>query len=254
MSDIDPDKTPLAGLSKKIGTFDVIAIIGKGGMGTVFLAKQQGLERQVALKVLSTDISNDPVFIERFQFEARAVAKLNHPNIVQGIDIGRDPETGFWYFAMEYVEGPSVKQIIKEDGFVPERRALEITRDVARALACARKFGIVHRDIKPDNILIAPLGEAKLTDLGLAKLVRSDTGVTQTGETVGTPFYMAPEQAKGHSTKIDLRTDIYSLGATLFHLVTGRPPYEGETAPVIMTKHIREKIPQARLCPVNIKA
>lgn len=234
-----------AKLTKRIGAYEVTAILGKGGMGTVFLARQEGLDRQVALKVLSTSISQDRVFIERFQFEARASAQLNHPNIVQGIDVGRDEATGFWYFAMEYVDGPSLKQVLAEQGALPERRALEIIRDMARALECAARHGIVHRDVKPDNILLAPSGDAKLTDLGLARSVYKDKGVTHSGETVGTPFYMAPEQIMGQSEKIDIRTDIYSLGATLYHLVVGKPPYQGEAAAVIMTKHLKEKIPQA---------
>ncbi|MBI3830080.1 MAG: serine/threonine protein kinase [Planctomycetes bacterium] len=264
----DPDKTPLAlpaigptapvagpdrgprashaKLSKRIGAYEVTAILGKGGMGTVFLAKQEGLDRVVALKVLSTAISNDRVFIERFQFEARASAQLNHPNIVQGIDVGRDAPTGFYYFAMEYVNGPSLKQVLAEQHEIPERRALEIVRDIARGLDCAARHGIVHRDIKPDNILLAPAGEAKLTDLGLARSVNIEKGVTHSGETVGTPFYMAPEQIMGQADRIDIRTDIYSLGATLYHLVVGKPPYEGEAAAVIMTKHLKEKAPNAQ--------
>jgi serine/threonine protein kinase len=231
---------------KEIAGFELLNKIGQGGMGTVFRAQQKSLDRVVALKVLPPSIAKDQKFIERFQREARASAKLNHPNIVQGIDVGLDPSTGLWYFAMEYIDGPNVAAVLKQQRVLPEEQVLSIGRDVARALECSWGAGIVHRDIKPDNILISAQGETKLADLGLAKQTHDDAGVTQSGQAIGTPFYMAPEQVRGKSDEIDIRTDIYALGATLFQMATGRPPYDGETSAVIMSKHLTEPVPKAR--------
>lgn len=214
-------------------------------MGAVFKAHQPSLDRVVALKVLPPSIAEDKTFIERFQREARASARLNHPNIVQGIDVGKDEASGLWFFAMEFVDGPTAKEIVEKDGPIPEDRALKITRDVAEALVCAERSGIVHRDIKPDNILISSRGETKLADMGLAKQTHDDAGLTQAGQAVGTPHYMAPEQAKGLTDEIDIRTDLYGLGATLFSMLTGKPPFEGRSAAEIMAKHLNEKVPAA---------
>ncbi|MBI3831058.1 MAG: protein kinase [Planctomycetes bacterium] len=232
--------------SKRIGGYEILSKLGAGAMGAVYKARQPGLDRIVALKVLPPAIAKDAKYIERFQREARASAALNHPNIVQGIDVGRDEDSGLWYFAMEFVDGKSLRSIQKEEGALPERRALEYGRDVARALECAAKHGFVHRDIKPDNVLVPSGGEAKLADLGLAKRTESeDAHLTQSGQAVGTPHYMSPEQARGENDQLDIRSDIYSLGATLFHLVTGKPPFEGPTGAVVMSKHLTEKTPLA---------
>ncbi|HYG76330.1 MAG TPA: serine/threonine-protein kinase, partial [Planctomycetota bacterium] len=232
---------------KEIGGFELISKIGQGGMGAVFKARQKSLDRIVALKVLPPSIAKDAKFIERFQREARACAKLNHPNIVQGVDVGKDEATGVWYFAMEFIDGASALKLLKSQGTVPEERALEIARDVARALECAAANGIVHRDIKPDNILLTSRGDAKLADLGLAKQMNKaeDASLTQSGQAIGTPYYMAPEQVRGASAEIDIRTDIYALGGTLYHLVTGQPPYSGETSALIMSRHLTEPPPKA---------
>jgi serine/threonine protein kinase len=230
---------------KEVAGFEIIGKLGQGGMGAVFKARQKSLDRIVALKVLPPEIAKDKQFIERFQREARASAKLNHPNIVQGIDVGNDPATGLWYFAMEFIEGPSLRKILDEQKSIPEARVLEIARAIGRALEAVDSHKMVHRDIKPDNILIAPDGEPKLADLGLAKQLNDDISLTQSGQAVGTPYYMAPEQAQGKSSECDIRTDIYALGATLFHLITGRPPFDGETGAVIMVKHLMEPPPKA---------
>jgi len=231
---------------REIGGFELISKIGQGGMGTVFKARQKSLDRIVALKVLPPSVAKDARFIERFQREARACAKLNHPNIVQGVDVGKDPATGVWYFAMELIEGPSVLKLLKSQGVIPEARALEIARDIARALECAASQGIVHRDIKPDNILLTASGEAKLADLGLARQMNDDASLTQSGQAIGTPYYMAPEQVRARSEQFDVRTDIYALGGTLFHLVTGQAPFSGETGAVIMSRHLTDPVPKAR--------
>jgi len=166
------------GSVKEIAGFELIAKIGQGGMGTVFKARQISLDRIVALKILPPSIAKDAKFIERFQREARATAKLNHPNIVQGVDVGKDPKSGLWYFAMELVDGPSLLSLLKQQRVLPEDRALQITRDIARALECAAAHGFVHRDIKPDNILMTSCGEAKLADLAIALAL-------QAGDVVG---------------------------------------------------------------------
>ncbi|HEY3322969.1 MAG TPA: protein kinase [Planctomycetota bacterium] len=234
---------------KMIGGYELVSKIGQGAMGSVLKARQVSLDRIVALKVLPPSVAKDAQFIERFQREARASARLNHPHIVQGIDVGQDAATGLWYFAMEYVDGPSLKQVLVSEKVIPEERALKITRDVAGALECVAANGMVHRDIKPDNILMTLAGEPKLADLGLARQTKEDSNLTRSGMALGTPFYMAPEQARGESTGLDIRTDLYALGATLFHLVTGKPPFDGETTAAVMAKHLQEPPPQA--CKVN---
>jgi len=230
---------------KEIGGFEILSKLGQGGMGAVYKARQISLDRIVALKVLPQNIAKDATFIERFQREARASAKLNHPNIVQGIDVGKDAASGYWYFAMEFVEGPSLRKMLDDQKTIPETRALEITKEVARALEVVAASKMVHRDIKPDNILITSDGSAKLADLGLAKQLNEDVNLTQSGQAVGTPYYMPPELARGQNSACDIRTDIYSLGATLFHLVTGKPPFQGDTGAVIMVKHLTEPAPKA---------
>ncbi|MGD0089197.1 MAG: protein kinase [Planctomycetota bacterium] len=230
----------------EIGGFEILEKIGQGGMGAVFKARQKSLDRVVALKVLPPSVAKNTLFIERFQREARASARFNHPHIVQGIDVGKDPPTGLWYFAMEYVDGPSLKQVLAQQKIMPEARALALVRQVAQALECIAANGMVHRDIKPDNILLTKHGEAKLADLGLAKQAHDDASITQSGTSVGTPHYMSPEQVRGLAHEIDIRSDLYALGATLFHLVTGRAPYTGESSVVIMSKHLTEPPPNAR--------
>ena len=237
---------------KRVGKFDIVAKIGQGGMGAVFKVRQRSLDRIVALKILPPSVAKNAQFIERFQREARASAKLSHPNIVQGIDVGHDADSGLWYFAMEFVEGASTKDLLKEQKVLPEVRALEIARDVARALECVNAHQMVHRDVKPDNILLTSNGDAKLADLGLAKQLSEDGSLTQSGQAVGTPHYMAPEQARGEDSEIDIRTDLYALGATLFHLVTGKPPFSGATSASIMAKHLSEEAPQAHKVNPNV--
>lgn len=230
---------------KELNGFELISKIGQGGMGTVFKARQKSLDRFVALKILPPSIAKNKRFIERFQREARASAKLWHPHIVQGIDVGQDAPSGLWYFAMEFVDGPSLRTILKKDKVVEEKRALEILSQVALALQCVCDAGMVHRDIKPDNILLNERGLAKLADLGLAKELSGDSAeLTQSGQALGTPNYMAPEQVRGEEN-IDIRADLYALGATLFHLVTGQPPFKGGTSAEILSKHLVEAPPLA---------
>jgi len=244
-----------------IGDFELLSKLGQGGMGAVFKARQRSLDRVVALKILPRQIAQrDPVFVQRFIREARVSARLNHPNIVTGIEVGQDEKSGLYYFAMEYIDGPTARDLLKKEGKLDEHRALRIARAVGGALACARKEGIVHRDIKPDNILLTSRDEVKLADLGLARRVDSDeadgtaqsgpapadAALTQSGATVGTPYYMAPEQARGLHDQIDVRTDLYALGATLFHLLAGEPPYTGSSSAIILSRHMNAPVPDLR--------
>ncbi|MHC4250774.1 MAG: serine/threonine-protein kinase [Planctomycetota bacterium] len=230
----------------RIKGYQIVSKLGQGGMGAVFKARQLSLDRLVALKVLAPHLAKDKGYVERFLREARAVARLNHPHIIQGIDVG-DAE-GQYYFAMEFVDGPTLKDVIESEGPLPEARALEVVAQIAEALEHARKNRLIHRDVKPDNIMIDRRGEAKLCDLGLAKFASGDSSSTNyDGEpmVVGTPHYISPEQAKGES-KVDIRADIYSLGGTLFHALTGRTPFTGMSAAAIMSKHVTDLIDDPR--------
>jgi serine/threonine-protein kinase len=226
----------------ELGGFQLLEKIGRGGMGAVYRARQLSMDRVVAVKILSRRLSKDRDYVERFIREARAAAKLDHPNIVQGIDVGES--SGYYYFAMEFVNGETVAEKIKRAGPLPEKEVLTIGAQVARALEHAHsRAGVIHRDVKPQNILIDPNGVAKLADLGLAReAAKDETSVTHPGIALGTPDYIAPEQIRG-AADLDGRCDIYSLGATLFHMLTGRPPYTGETPNVIMAKHLTEPAP-----------
>jgi serine/threonine protein kinase len=210
-------------------------------MGKVYRAKNLTLERIVALKMLAPAFSADQDFVRRFLKEARAAARLNHPNIVQIYDFGS--VDGIYYLAMEYVHGESLRSIVKRKRF-NERAAVAVIREALRPLGIAHAEGIVHRDIKPDNIMLTFKGELKLVDLGIAKRLDEDQDLTQTGQAVGTPQYISPEQIRG--LRVDARADIYSLGATFYHLLTGRPPYKGTSAAVVMTLHLTEPLPDPR--------
>jgi serine/threonine protein kinase len=218
--------------------------LGEGTMGAVFRAKQVSLDRTVAVKVLTPHLAKNDRYLKRFQREARAVAKLNHPNVVSGIDVGES--RGCRFFVMEYVEGPTLLQLLEKGGRLDAMSASRIILQVARALDHAHKAGLVHRDVKPANIIVTSKGGiAKLCDLGLAKEVTEGGADTGEGRAMGTPFYISPEQARGEPN-IDIRSDIYSLGATYYHAVCGRPPFLGPTPAVIMAKHLTEPIVPVR--------
>jgi len=212
-------------------------------MGAVFKARQISMDRLVALKILPPKLAKDKTFAQRFIREARSAAKLNHPNIVQGIDVGR--AGGYYYFAMELVDGITVRNLIEQEGRIEERRALDIVSAVARALEHAHAHGIIHRDIKPDNIMISRDGVVKLADLGLARSTDTPDTLTTDATVLGTPHYMSPEQARGE-TDIDTRADIYALGASLYHMVTGEVPFRGPTSGSIMAQHITQPVPPPR--------
>jgi serine/threonine protein kinase len=215
-------------------------------MGAVYRANQISLERTVAVKVLTPHLAKNENYLKRFQREARAVAKLNHPNVVSGIDVGESK--GCRFFVMEYVEGPTLLQLLEKDGRLDAMSATRIILQIARALDHAHKAGLVHRDVKPANIIVTTKHNqsvAKLCDLGLAKEVTEGGADTGEGRAMGTPFYISPEQARG-AADIDIRSDIYSLGATYYHAVCGRTPFTGPTPAVIMAKHLTEPVVPVR--------
>jgi len=238
----DPDEE----LSPAIDGYEIVRKLGEGGMGCVWLARQTSLDRLVAIKVLPSALSLNKKLVERFRREALATAKLNHPNIISAIDVGlqkRKHEPDLYYFVIEYVDGQSVDEIIHTAGKIAPMRATQIAIEVAAGLDHAwTEAGIVHRDIKPANILITRANEVKVADLGLARSAYENANLTTAGLAIGTPHYASPEQALGKA-EIDVRSDIYGLGATLFHMLTGRVPFEGESGPAVMARHVNEDAP-----------
>jgi len=214
--------------------YEILDKLGAGGMGNVYKARHTRLGKLVAIKVLPPELAADPEYLDRFNREARAAAKLNHPNIVQALDVGES--YGYHYFVMEFVDGETVRAMIEREGCLSEAKSLEILIQVCEALIHAWKNDMIHRDIKPSNIICTLNGVGKLCDLGLAKSVTEDSAITQTGVVMGTPFYLSPEQAR--SEDLDIRSDIYSLGVTFFHMVTGQVPFTGNSAATILYKHI----------------
>ena len=226
--------------AQEIPGYRVMEKLGSGAMAHVFKGKQLSLDRLVAIKVLPRQLSESPEYVERFYKEGKAAAKLNHPNIVQAIDVGE--AGGFHYFVMEYVEGHTLHDELLAHKVFSEAEALRIIIQVARALEHAHRQGLIHRDVKPKNIMITKDGRVKLADMGLAR-VADDAQAAQkeAGRAFGTPYYISPEQIRGE-LDIDFRADIYSLGATLYHLVTGRVPFEGPSPQAVMMKHLKEPL------------
>ena len=209
---------------KQLGRYTIIKKLGQGGMGTVFLATDTQLRRQIALKVLAKEKAENPTLVKRFKAEAQAAAALKHDNIVAIHDAGE--ADGYLYIALEFVDGTDAHSVVAKRGPMPAKRAMDVIRQTTLALQHAHEQKIVHRDIKPSNLLIAKNGLVKLADMGLARSVDEtvETNITRAGTTVGTVDYMSPEQAK-NSKAADIRSDLYSLGATWFHLLTGHPPF-----------------------------
>jgi serine/threonine-protein kinase len=232
--------------SSQIPGYEIIGLIGKGAMAKVFKARQVSLDRIVAIKVLPKKMSDNVEFIERFYKEGKAAARLSHNNIVQAIDVGSTPDN-LHYFVMEYVEGKTLYDIMQpppigEGRNFSEAEALDITIQMAEALDHAHQRGLIHRDVKPKNILLTKSGTAKLTDLGLARATDDKHAAeSEAGKAYGTPYYISPEQIRG-DVDIDFRADIYSLGATMYHLVTGQPPFDGETPSAVMHKHLKQPL------------
>jgi serine/threonine protein kinase len=202
------------------GRYQLTSLLGVGGMASVYLADDRVLQRQVAVKVLSPVYAQDPSFVERFRREARTAARLSHPNIVAVFDSGSDAEQH--YLVMEYVPGQSLAELLARQGRLAPQRAAELAVEVCAALAAAHAQGLVHRDIKPGNVLVGPNGRVKVTDFGIAKAAVAAT-VTGSGMVLGTAAYLSPEQAQGGP--VDARSDLYGLGCVLYELLTGTPPF-----------------------------
>ncbi len=225
----------------RLGGYEILGKLGDGGLGTVYKARQISMGRIIALKVLHKKWMQDEEFKKRFLLEARLAGRMSHQNLIQVYDVGREKDT--YHFSMEFVDGETIEQIVDRDGPMPLDRALEVAIQVVRAITYIWKFKIVHRDIKPGNIMLTRSGTAKLADFGFVKS-KFDPLLSTEGEVLGTPDYISPEQALGLAD-IDFRSDIYSLGCSLYHMLTGRPPFGG-TSSEIMRKHIKEDLPPAR--------
>ena len=224
------------------GRYELQHLIARGGTAQVYLARDLLLDRPVALKVLFPELSSDHSFVERFRREAQAAANLSHPNIVPVFDWGESDST--YFIVMEYVDGEPLSSIIRTQAPLAPIQAASITADIAKALSYAHRHGVVHRDVKPGNVLITADGQVKVTDFGIARAIGADEQVTQTGIVMGTATYFSPEQAQG--LEVDGRSDVYSLGVVLYEMVTGRPPFSGETPVSIAYQHVREEPPTPR--------
>jgi serine/threonine-protein kinase len=242
---VDPSAAAARDLTGRVlGDFEIERLIGRGGMGEVYLAKQKSLNRHVAVKVLLPEWVSRPAYLSRFGIEATAVAKLNHPSIVQVYTLGCEDDIHF--IAMEYVQGTNLREYLLKKGSLDLPLALSIMRQAGNAIGAAGEVGLIHRDIKPENLLLTKKGRIKVADFGLCRDLESDTHhVTQHGTTMGTPLYMSPEQAQGHA--MDNRSDLYSLGVTFYHMLVGEPPFRAESTLALAMKHVREQPPSLRV-------
>src|SRR5438874_2902420 len=216
--------------------YEIQREVAQGGMAEVYLAHDQLLNRPVAMKALFPEYAREPSFVERFRREAQAAANLNHPNIVAIYDWGQ--EDGTYFIVMEYVEGRVLRDLIRSEAPLDLNQAAEITAEIASALAFAHRNGVVHRDVKPGNVLLTRFGNVKVTDFGIARAGTSD-GLTQTGSVMGTATYFSPEQAQG--LPVDGRSDVYSLGVVLYEMLTGVVPFTGDSPVAVAYKHVREE-------------
>jgi eukaryotic-like serine/threonine-protein kinase len=233
------------------GRYELGELVGYGGMAEVHRGRDTRLNRDVAVKVLRSDLARDPSFLTRFRREAHSSAGLNHPSIVSVYDTGEESTadgTPAPFIVMEYVEGRTLRDILKSEGALPGRRAMEITADICAALEFSHRNGIIHRDIKPANVMITPAGAVKVMDFGIARAVADTSStVTQTANVIGTAQYLSPEQARGET--VDPRSDVYSTGCLLYELVTGVPPFQGDSPVAVAYQHVRENpvMPSARV-------
>ena len=225
----------------QIPGYQILRQLGAGAMARVYLAKQISLDRMVAIKVLPQKFTSNPDFVARFYAEGKAAAKLNHPHIVQAFDVGKSGE--YHYFVMEFVDGRTVFDDITEHGPYAEADAVRIGIETARALDHAHQQGFIHRDVKPKNIMMTDAEQrTKLADMGLARAVSDrEAAEAEAGKAYGTPYYISPEQIRGE-VDVDARADIYSLGATLYHMVTGQVPYDGPNPSAVMHKHLKNEL------------
>ena len=233
------------------GRYELDGIVGRGGMAEVFRARDIRLDRIVAVKTLREDLARDATFQARFRREAQSAASLNHPSIVAVYDTGEDMSEPAHvpYIVMEYVDGRTLRDLLRDDRRLLPERALEITDGVLRALDYSHRNGIVHRDIKPGNVMLTRTGEVKVMDFGIARAVSdAQATMTQTAQVIGTAQYLSPEQARGE--RVDARSDLYSTGCLLYELLTGRPPFLGDSPVAIAYQHVRENpVPPSQLDP-----
>jgi serine/threonine-protein kinase len=232
------------------GRYELVRRVARGGMAEVYLAHDQLLDRPVALKILFPELSVDRSFVERFRREAQAAANLSHPNIVSIYDWGE--EEGTYFIVMEYIDGRTLANIIQTEGPLLADRAAAIGADVAAALAFAHRNGVIHRDVKPGNVLIDAAGNVKVADFGIARAANTTENLTQTGAVMGTATYFSPEQAQGLA--IDPRSDVYSLGVVLYEMVTSQPPFKGDNPVAVAYKHVSEQPVAPRSLQPNIPA
>ncbi len=230
---------------QQVGPYRVLRKLGEGGMGAVYLAFDASANRQVAVKVLNPSQINVRSSLDRFHREGKHGALLNHPNIVRNLDSGLDVPTGLFYLVLEFIDGPSAHELLESRGHLTVSDAVAIVLDVARALEHAHKKGIIHRDLKPANILISKSGLAKLSDMGLARKLDESSTLTNVSQGIGTPYYVAYEQAM-NARKADERSDVFALGATLYHLLTGHVPFPGESTVEIVERKATGRYPLAR--------
>ncbi len=232
--------------------YEIEKLVGEGGMANVYLARDTILDRKVAVKVLRGDLAGDEKFVRRFQREALSASSLSHPNIVEIYDVGEDE--GNFYIVMEYIEGKTLKQLIKKRGVLSLPEAIDIMLQLLDALASAHDSYIIHRDIKPQNIMIKESGLVKITDFGIAMALNS-AQLTQTNSVMGSVHYLPPEQASGKGSTI--RSDIYSLGILMFEMLTGKVPFKGDSAVEIALKHMKEPLPNPKelnpVIPVSVE-
>ena len=226
---------------REIAGFRIESEIGRGGMGVVYLATQSFPERKVALKLLSPDLASDPAFRERFVHESNAAASTEHPNIVPVYGAGE--ADGQLYLAMRFIEGTDLGSLLSTEGALAPDRAARICAEIADALEAAHERGLIHRDVKPGNILLDSRDRAYLTDFGLIRRTQLHTDITKTGQFMGTVDYCAPEQIKGG--EIDGRADVYSLGCVLYECLTGAPPFRRDTEVATIYAHLEEDVPKA---------